>query len=612
MTTVANINKVRVNISGARGPRGPKGDPGGNSMSIGTFDDASDLTIANGVDLVQVSGTTTPGDGGAGRLFVYDATIDQDYVDDNPDTSFLSDNGRGFREVVDTISVLKFPGVNNDDSTDCTSGLTIAHALAVSRHLKLIYPSGGIYRISDWVPVPQGNRFTIVGDGLAEIRQMTRGKGFMKFMDENTWQAEVGNFRLIMGDGTVSCASVADEEDVIMIRGTGTAGAGFYDNKFYNLRNLNGRRGLTLPSVPGPVTIGLWSTEVSRIFMESLSIGSAIRLTGMAGGYPNLKIETIYDFADVRLEPTVAIDNVSILRLSGVERNKAGWGVTNTPHLISVTGCRGFQIEGIRVENEKYKGTIAGTGLIRIANSYGWIKNFQFEDPVEFDVFSHVSMVSLFNNSNKRYEVELDHFGISQQNSNAIGGGGMGSLPDFTNGVLYMVDVLTSGGSPQAAIMGKNLQISSYQGKAFVDNRADNIRSAVQFPHINSIVARAAGVTGSPNFSDVTDIGGKGVSYKVSRRMTLVGMYISTPVTVAGGKIEIYAYKNGSAIGTGAYQAEIAIAATTGQRNVDAIYQLGTIAANHHFEQGDELQFKVKGTGISSTGDVAIEAFMLS
>jgi pectate lyase len=92
-----NVAQVGTLLAGIT--KGDKGDPGGDSLSIGTLAQANTLAIPAGVDLVKVAGTSTVGDEGTGREFVYNVSVDSTYVADNPSTSFLDLNGRGFKEV---------------------------------------------------------------------------------------------------------------------------------------------------------------------------------------------------------------------------------------------------------------------------------------------------------------------------------------------------------------------------------------------------------------------------------------------------------------------------------------------------------------------------------
>lgn len=78
---------------------GAKGDPGGNVLSIGTFTTAHTLAMPAATSLVQVSGTSTPGDTGSGRQFVESTDVNTAFVAANPLTSFIDANGRGFREI---------------------------------------------------------------------------------------------------------------------------------------------------------------------------------------------------------------------------------------------------------------------------------------------------------------------------------------------------------------------------------------------------------------------------------------------------------------------------------------------------------------------------------
>lgn len=130
---------------------GPKGDPGGNAMSIGRMVDAPGLTIPTGTDVVAVSGFSTVGDRGAGKRFVYDATIDATYVSRNPSFAFRSVNGRGFRmaETGVPVSVRDFGAQGNvlvDDTAAFAAAVKyagVAVNAGVSAHVYI--PNGQYY-----------------------------------------------------------------------------------------------------------------------------------------------------------------------------------------------------------------------------------------------------------------------------------------------------------------------------------------------------------------------------------------------------------------------------------------------------------------------------------
>lgn len=87
---VKTVAKVLAEIE----TNGVIGTPG----DIGTFAGAGAAVIAGGLKLVQVSGTNTAGDTGAGRTFVEDAGVTDAFVTANPLISFRA-GGRGFREI---------------------------------------------------------------------------------------------------------------------------------------------------------------------------------------------------------------------------------------------------------------------------------------------------------------------------------------------------------------------------------------------------------------------------------------------------------------------------------------------------------------------------------
>jgi hypothetical protein len=64
-------------------------------MFIGLFSNASSVSVPSGTDLVVTSGYGALGEGAA--AYVYDPGVNATYVGNNPRTSFISSNGRGFR-----------------------------------------------------------------------------------------------------------------------------------------------------------------------------------------------------------------------------------------------------------------------------------------------------------------------------------------------------------------------------------------------------------------------------------------------------------------------------------------------------------------------------------
>jgi hypothetical protein len=85
-------------------------------LPLGLFSAITSPTIDSGTVRATTTGHATVGKGSA--VYVYDATVDGTYVTANPRTSFLADDGRGFRLSLDqTITPPQF-GTVGDGSTD--------------------------------------------------------------------------------------------------------------------------------------------------------------------------------------------------------------------------------------------------------------------------------------------------------------------------------------------------------------------------------------------------------------------------------------------------------------------------------------------------------------
>lgn len=92
-------NKDAVNLEQARSLAGPIGPPGGNIMSVGLFNSLSASDIPEGTNSVRTEGYLVPGLGSA--FYSYDETVDSEYVADNPLTSFVAADNRGFKLSLD-------------------------------------------------------------------------------------------------------------------------------------------------------------------------------------------------------------------------------------------------------------------------------------------------------------------------------------------------------------------------------------------------------------------------------------------------------------------------------------------------------------------------------
>lgn len=130
-----------------------KGDPGGNIMSIGLFIIANTLDIPDGTNTVRTSGYSVDGIGAA--EYVYDAAVDDAYVILHPETSFVSNNDRGFRLVLDQglqVTMFGALGDGTDDGASFLAAIAFANSLTqntAGRGVPAILIPAGNYNLDD-------------------------------------------------------------------------------------------------------------------------------------------------------------------------------------------------------------------------------------------------------------------------------------------------------------------------------------------------------------------------------------------------------------------------------------------------------------------------------
>lgn len=474
---------------------------------------------------------------------------------------------------------------------------------ALGDGIELDFPVGYRYNI-DGSPllIPSGAvKFALRGNGKTELRQMADNTPIIQFEEEGSYYWNIDGFIFSWGDGDTPVLETDTLANGIVFSGDGTTGAGFYDWSMRRLRCRNGMHLITTDPAKSGTTIGFWGGSIRDIFMESLSRGSAIRMRDMAGGYPAVNVDRLYDIAPNRIARTIDIQAVDTWMFRNIERNRAGESVTNTPALARITSGRNIHLNGVRFENEHYKGSsINNSGLISFENTTGSVKGISWTAPEEFNLANGTSLLSTYNNSGDALSASIDDVHIEKVNGTAISA--------FTSGKLFVFYPVTSGGSPMKTHMGKNIVIAAYQSTVGWHDRDTNIYEILDIPTV-ALQARETSVTGSKSFTTVPNIMGVGSGWYIDKPRTIVSLIARSSGALSGSSLKAYLYKNGSAIGTGSVSVTIANGATASpQLDLDPSYQ-PSVETDHQLAYGDLLQVRLETPGggtLSSTTDITV------
>lgn len=500
---------------------------------------------------------------------------------------------------------VKAYGATGDGITDDTAALQAV--LAAHSTGKRILWREGTYVITSKLTIPSGSHsFEHVGQGRVVIRQNTSNTPAFFFAEENSYFFGFHGFCFQWGDGLSAVSSSHTQSNGIVFSGASTAGNGFYDFRMSRLRMINGMHLITTDPNKSATTIGFWSGSIRDIFMCSLSVGCAIRMKDMAGGYPAVSVDRLYDIAVNRTERTIDVDGADSWRITNVERNRAGESVSNTPPLARFVDCRNLHLSGVRFENENYRGTtINGAALISLENTDGKVENVAWTAPAGFNLSSGLSVVGTYNNSGLTKRVGLDHVQIRKVNSTAISA--------FTAGSLYAIRHNTGGGSAQRIFVGSNYMMTDYDGSALLAETTAGIRGTVVYPHALMVRGRSTSVTGAVSFANVSAINGMGITYRVEQPCVAVGLRARSSANLTGSALSVYLKKNGASVGSGAYSSTMAIGASSIEVNADPVYQSGGIGTDHVYAPGDTLSFMLdtnSGT-LTSTTDIDCGVILL-
>lgn len=492
-------------------------------------------------------------------------------------------------------AVVTLMGVVGDGVTDDTTAIN--NILQNLTGKTVVFPAGD-YLVSNTLNIPAASHsFEIIGLGKCNIIQSGGNKACFKFMDEGNYNFKISGFRFKWGTGLAPVLSTDTQSNGIMFSGVGVTGNGSYDWEFSNLRLLNGMHLITTdPAASALATIGFWGGDITGLFMESLHVGSAIRLAGVAGGYPAVNVNTVYSYAGNCLNPLINVQGGDTWIITNVERNKAGEFVANTPQCLVFTSCRNINIDGLRFENEYYKGSVInGGGLVISANTDMSVKNVSWTSPLDFNLAAGTAIVSVFNNSAANINVTIDHFRVAKINASAISA--------FTLGSLYMVAPLSTG--LMSIHIGNNYAIDDYQGSALVTTRDAGIRNYANYKEAFMLKGVVTGLTGSPSFVNVS-LQGLANFLTLYENCSLIGIRMKSSANLAGAGLRLYAYKNGVAIP--AYLATMALGTASAEYNSDPIYSPG-VGLGVQFVPGDTINLKYESTGaISSTTDIEFTA----
>jgi hypothetical protein len=136
-----------------------QGEPGGDGSLLPKFTLISTgVDIPSDIELVQTVGYDATDVGSA--VYVYDAAVDSTYVTAHPYSSFLANDGRGFRlSLEQDLSLLAF-GVKADGITDDTVGFQAAVNIAQASGSVLRLPNGKI-RLTAPIVISKG--LSIIG-----------------------------------------------------------------------------------------------------------------------------------------------------------------------------------------------------------------------------------------------------------------------------------------------------------------------------------------------------------------------------------------------------------------------------------------------------------------
>jgi hypothetical protein len=133
---------------------------GGSNYAIGLFVDAATADISLIQNVVRTSGYSVEGIGGA--EYIYDPAVDATYVSNNPLTSFIALDSRGFRLSMDQDLKITMAGAVSGGVIDCYPAFAALIALFGVGGGMIRVPRGK-YRMSQTLVLTTG--VWIIGDG---------------------------------------------------------------------------------------------------------------------------------------------------------------------------------------------------------------------------------------------------------------------------------------------------------------------------------------------------------------------------------------------------------------------------------------------------------------